>query len=54
MALINPYAMSSDFKIYHLTVKSKNSEKAASYTITYSSGKRETYLQDGLLLDYAL
>jgi hypothetical protein len=52
--LINPVALSTDFAIYHVVVKSIDTEKAASYSISYSSGLREVYLQDGLILDYML
>lgn len=38
--LINPNALSSDFVIYHVVLKSINASKAASFTISYSSGKR--------------
>jgi hypothetical protein len=53
-ALLNPYALSRDFSVHHLSVKSVVSAKAASYNVVYSSGKRETNLQDGLILDYIL
>jgi len=39
-ALLNPYALSKDFSIYHLSVKSTDSLKAAAYTVVYSSGLR--------------
>jgi hypothetical protein len=52
--LINPMALTEFMINYHVTVKSLNASKAATYTISYSSGKRELYLQDGLILDYIL
>lgn len=52
--LINPMALTEFMINYHVTIKSLNSSKAAAYTISYSSGKRELYLQDGLILDYIL
>lgn len=52
--MINPIALSKDFVIYHLTIKSINSSKAVSFIISYSSGEREISLQDGVILDYIL
>jgi hypothetical protein len=51
---MNPLALSNSFKIYHITVKSDDPTKAGSYSIGYSSGKAEFYLQDGLIVDYQL
>lgn len=53
-ALINPLALSNDFQISHLSIASLNSSKAASYTVTYSSGSRQINLQDGLIMNYVL
>jgi hypothetical protein len=54
VGLINPMGMSNQIVLYHVTMKSLDNTKAVTYTISYSSGKRETYLQDGLILDYIL
>jgi hypothetical protein len=51
---MNPLAFSGDFVIYHVIIKSLDADKAASYTISYSSGNRELFLQDGLVVDYML
>ena len=51
---MNPLAFSGDFVIYHAIIKSLDVDKAASYTISYSSGNRELFLQDGLVVDYLL
>lgn len=37
----------------HMTIKSQD-KKEAMYTITYSSGDPEIYLQDGLISTYGL
>jgi hypothetical protein len=37
-----------------MTIKSQNASVPALYTITYSSGDPEIYLQDGLISEYAL
>lgn len=47
-------ALSNDFQISHLSIVSSDSAKAASYTVTYSSGSRQINLQDGLIMNYAL
>lgn len=52
--LFNPLALSKAFVIYHINITSTNADKAASYSIGYSSGKREFLLQDGLIVDYQL
>ena len=52
--LLNPLALSYDFQVYHISISSTSAAKAASYSITYSSGKREFFLQDGLIVDYTL
>ena len=52
--MINPMALTESMMSYHVKIKSLNVSKAATYTISYSSGKRELYLQDGLILDYIL
>lgn len=52
--MINPMALTEFMTSYHVKIKSLNASKAATYTISYSSGKRELYLQDGLILDYIL
>jgi hypothetical protein len=41
-----------NFIVYHLSVASVDAKKAASYTIGYSSGASEFFLQDGLIVDY--
>lgn len=38
--LINPTALSNLITIYHLTIKSIDSSKACTFTVSYSSGKR--------------
>ncbi len=48
------YGLSDTFNILHLTIKSTEKKGATAYTISYSSGERETYLQDGLITDYIL
>jgi hypothetical protein len=47
-------ALSNLIVIYHVTIKSIDTSKAISFTISYSSGKRELNLQDGLIVDYIL
>lgn len=37
-----------------MTIKSQNETQSAMYTITYSSGEPEIYLQDGLISQYAI
>jgi len=37
-----------------MTIKSKDSKAKALYTVTYSSGELDTYLQDGLVTQYVL
>lgn len=39
----------STFSTFHMTIKSQNASATALYTITYSSGDPEIYLQDGLI-----
>lgn len=48
------FKYSNTFRYLVVSVKSKNSQAPAAYTITYSSGERETYLEDGLLTGYTL
>lgn len=48
------FGLSETFISLHLTIKALNNKGATAYTITYSSGERETYLQDGLITDYIL
>jgi len=48
------FGLSETFSSLHLTIKALNNKGATAYTITYSSGERETYLQDGLITDYIL
>lgn len=54
VGIYNPEALSKVFVIYHINITSINVDKAASYTIGYSSGKTEFFLQDGLIVDYQL
>jgi hypothetical protein len=51
---MNPLALTGSFVVYHITVTSIDENKAASYTIAYSSGESEFFLQDGLIVDYQL
>jgi len=37
-----------------LSIKPTNDKVGISYTVSYSSGDRQTDLQDGLILDYNL
>jgi len=37
-SFLNPLAMTEDLVYHHLTIKSTNSSKAATFTISYSSG----------------
>lgn len=48
------FGLSETFSSLHLTIKALNNKGATAYTVTYSSGERETYLQDGLITDYIL
>ncbi len=48
------FGLSETFSSLHLTIKALNNKGSTAYTITYSSGERETYLQDGLITDYVL
>ena len=48
------FGLSDTFMSLHLTIKALKGKGATAYTITYSSGERETYLQDGLITDYVL
>lgn len=48
------FSLSDTFSSLHLTIKALNGKGATAYTVTYSSGERETYLQDGLITDYVL
>lgn len=45
-------AGANNFIVYHLSVLSIDENKAASYTIGYSSGASQFFLQDGLIVDY--
>lgn len=38
--VMHPTKLSGDFTVYHVTVTSVNPEKASSFTLGYSSGKR--------------
>lgn len=51
---MSAFGLSDKFTQFHVSVKSADPEKPSIYTITYSSGKRELELQDGLLTDYGL
>lgn len=44
----------STLKSYHVEVKSQDGKTNAAYSITYSSGEVETFLQDGLIATHAL
>jgi hypothetical protein len=44
----------STFNSIHMTIKSQNESVNALYSITYSSGEAEIFLQDGLISEYAL
>lgn len=46
--------MTTDFMIFHLSIKSLTPSQAASFTILYSTGERNIILQDGVILDYLL
>lgn len=48
------FAFSSTFRNLIVSVKSKDPKKSTAYSISYSSGERETYLEDGLTLSYTL
>ena len=48
------FRYSNTFRSLIITVKSENEKMPAAYTISYSSGERETYLEDGLLTGYTL
>jgi hypothetical protein len=48
------FGLSQTFTYLHLTIKASDGKGATAYTISYSSGARETYLQDGLITDYVL
>ncbi len=50
---MSSFGLSDTFSYLHLTIRAVN-KGATAYTITYSSGERETYLQDGLITDYIL
>jgi hypothetical protein len=44
----------STFDLFHMTIKSQNESATALYTVSYSSGDAEMFLQDGLISEYAL
>ena len=44
----------STFDSYHLVVKTQDPKATALYSITYSSGDHQTYLQDGLISTTAI
>jgi len=46
--------MSKDLTVFHLSIKSLNPKQAVSYSISYSTGVRKLYLQDGVIVDYLL
>ena len=46
--------VNGNFMVYQVSIKSLDEEKAASYSIGYSSGKSQFFLQDGLIVDYNL
>jgi hypothetical protein len=48
------FGLSDTFSYLHLTIQALKGKGATAFTITYSSGERETYLQDGLITDYIL
>ncbi len=53
-AWMTSFGLSDTFSYLHLTIKAANGKGATAYTVVYSSGERETYLQDGLITDYIL
>ena len=44
----------SNFIHLHITIRSQDIKKPASYSITYSIGQAVIYLQDGLITEYNL
>lgn len=48
------YSYSSVFRFVIIEVKSKDPARSISYTISYSSGEREVYLEDGMAVGYTL
>jgi hypothetical protein len=48
------YSLSTTFRYLQVKVSSKSGKLGTSYTITYSSGSREVYLEDGLMTGYTL
>ncbi len=53
-SLFSSFGLENLFVTLHIAIQSTDPEKAASYTIQYSSGERESYLQDGLVAHYKL
>ena len=51
---IAPFGMYNKFTILHMTVTATNAEKGSQYTVSYSSGTRTLYLEDGLIFEYTL
>jgi hypothetical protein len=44
----------STFNSLHLSVRLLNKTSSATYTVTYSSGDPEVFLQDGLITQYGI
>ncbi len=48
------FAFSQTFRYLVVSVKSKDPKKPTAYSISYSSGERETYLEDGIVISTTL
>ena len=46
--------MYNTFTVLHMTITSQDPKIGSEYTISYSSGIRTLYLQDGLIFSYNL
>ena len=53
-SLANTFDLSSSFNNFFLNIISTDSENSCLYSITYSSGESQIYLQDGLITDITL